>query len=108
MVASTSRSTRSMLPGARGAGAATTGGAFEAPPGAGPRRVKAPVVPGAARFATPCVGALMRRGPPAHGVHRAGIFALFLLPGGRPRHFVPEPDPAAVEEAEGSIARGSV
>jgi hypothetical protein len=33
---------------------------------------------------------------------------LFLLPGGRPRHFVPEPDPAAAEEAEGSIAWGSV
>ena len=33
---------------------------------------------------------------------------MFLLPGGRPRHFVPEPDPAATEEAEGSIAWGSV
>jgi hypothetical protein len=33
---------------------------------------------------------------------------LFLLPGGRPRHFVPEPDPATAEEAEGSIAWGSV
>jgi hypothetical protein len=33
---------------------------------------------------------------------------LFLLPGGRPQHFVPEPDPAAAEEAEGSIAWGSV
>jgi hypothetical protein len=37
-----------------------------------------------------------------------GIFALFLLPGGRPRRFVPELDPAAAEEAEGSIAWGSV
>jgi hypothetical protein len=33
---------------------------------------------------------------------------LFLLPGGRPRRFVLEPDPAAVEEAEGSIGWGSV
>jgi hypothetical protein len=33
---------------------------------------------------------------------------LFLLPGGHPRRFVPEPDPAAVEEAEESIAWGSV
>jgi hypothetical protein len=33
---------------------------------------------------------------------------LFLLPGGRPRHFVPEPDPAAVEEAKGSIVWGSI
>jgi hypothetical protein len=98
-----------MLPGALGVGAAATGGgAFGAPLGAGPRRVKAPEVPGVARFAMPCVGALMRRGPPASGVHRAGIFALFLLPGGRTRRFVPEPDPAAAEEAEGSIAQGSV
>jgi hypothetical protein len=42
------------------------------------------------------------------GVHRAGTFALFLLPGGHPRRFVPKPDPAAAEEAEGSIARGSI
>jgi hypothetical protein len=33
---------------------------------------------------------------------------LFLLPEGHPRRFVPEPDPAAAEEAEGSIAWGSV
>jgi hypothetical protein len=53
----------------------------------------------------PNIGALMRRGSPTLGVHRAGTFALFLLPGGRPRRFVPEPNPAA---AEGSIAWGSV
>jgi hypothetical protein len=50
----------------------------------------------------------MRRGPPAPGVHRAGIFALFLLPGERPRRFAPELDPAAAEEAEGSIYLGSI
>jgi hypothetical protein len=50
----------------------------------------------------------MRRGPLAPGVHRAGIFALFLLPEGRPRRFAPELDPAAAEEAEGSIRLGSV
>jgi hypothetical protein len=33
---------------------------------------------------------------------------LFLLPGGRPRRFTPELDPAAAEEAEGSICLGSV
>jgi hypothetical protein len=93
-----------MLPGARGAGAAAIGdGAFRAPPGTGPRRVKAPEVPGAARFAMPCIGAPMRRGPLAPGVHWAGTFALFPLPGGCPRRFVPEPDPAAVEEAEGPL-----
>jgi hypothetical protein len=82
-----------MLPEAWGAGAAAAGdGAFRAPPGAGPRRVKALEVPGAARSTTPCIGALMRRGPPAPGVHRAGTFALFLLPEGRPRRFVPKPD----------------
>jgi hypothetical protein len=42
------------------------------------------------------------------GIHWAGTFAFFLLPGGRPRRFVPELDPAAAEEAEGSIAWGSV
>jgi hypothetical protein len=47
-------------------------------------------------------------GPPALGVHRAGTFALFLLPEGHPRRFVPEPDPATAQEAEGSIAWGSV
>jgi hypothetical protein len=82
-VASTSRSTRSMLPGERGAGAAAiSDGTFRAPPGAGPLRVKALEAPGAARFASSCLGAPMRRGPPAPGIHRAGIFALFLLPGG--------------------------
>jgi hypothetical protein len=50
----------------------------------------------------------MRRGSLAPGVHRAGTFTLFLLPGGRPRCFIPELDPAAAEEAEGSIAWGSV
>jgi hypothetical protein len=50
----------------------------------------------------------MRRGPPAPGVHRAGTFIFFLLPGGHPRRFVPEPALAAAEEAEGSIAWGSV
>jgi hypothetical protein len=50
----------------------------------------------------------MRRGPPAPGVHRAGIFALFLLPGGRARRFTPELDSAAAEEAEGSMGLGSV
>jgi hypothetical protein len=33
---------------------------------------------------------------------------LFLLPGGHPRRFNPELNPAAAEEAEGSIAWGSV
>jgi hypothetical protein len=33
---------------------------------------------------------------------------LFLLPGGRPRRFIPKLDPAAAEEAEGSIAWESV
>jgi hypothetical protein len=33
---------------------------------------------------------------------------LFLLPGGHPRCFIPELDPTAAEEAEGSIAWGSV
>jgi hypothetical protein len=50
----------------------------------------------------------MRREPPAPGVHRARIFALFLLPGGRPGSFTPELDSAAAEEAEGSLGLGSV
>jgi hypothetical protein len=50
----------------------------------------------------------MRRGPPAPGVHRAGTFALFLLPAGHPRRFIPELDPKAAEESEGSIAWGSI
>jgi hypothetical protein len=108
-VASTSRNTRSMLPEERGAGVAATGdGAFRAPLGAGPRRVKALEVPGAARFASSYIGAPMRRGPPARGVHRAGTFALFLLPRGRPRCFIPELDPATAKEAEGSIAWGAL
>jgi hypothetical protein len=37
-----------------------------------------------------------------------GIFALFLLPRGHPWRFAPELDPAAVEEAEGSIRLGSI
>jgi hypothetical protein len=99
-----------MLPAGRGACAAATGdGAFRAPPGAGPRRVKAMEVPGAAWFAAAGVGAPMRRGPLAPGVHRAGTFALFRLPGGHPRPFAPElVDPVAAEEAEGSVARGGI
>jgi hypothetical protein len=50
----------------------------------------------------------MRRGPPAPGIHRAGTFALFLLPGGRPQRFTPELDSAAAKEAEGSMGLGSV
>jgi hypothetical protein len=66
-------------------------------------------VPGAARFAAPCIGAPMHRGPLAPGVHRAATFILFLLPGGRPRRFAPELiDPAAAEEAEGPMAREDI
>jgi hypothetical protein len=80
-----------MLPVGRGACDTAGGrdGAFRAPPGAGPRRVKAMEAPGAARFAVPYVGAPMRRGPPASSVHRAGTFVLFLLPGGAPAAFRP-------------------
>jgi hypothetical protein len=47
--ASTSQSTRSMLPGERGAIAAAIGDdTFRASPGAGPQRVKAPEAPGMA------------------------------------------------------------
>jgi hypothetical protein len=49
----------------------------------------------------------MRRGPPALGIHRVGIFALFPLPGGRPWHFAPELDAAAAEELEGSMSLGA-
>jgi hypothetical protein len=106
-VSSTSQSTRS-IPGERGAGAAATSdGAFRAPPGAGPRWIKALEAPEVTRFALSCLDAPMRRGPPSGG-DRAGIFALFLLPGGRPRCFTPEIDPAAAEEAEGSIAWGAL
>jgi hypothetical protein len=108
-VASTSQSTRSMLLEVRGADAATTGdSAFKAPPGAGPRRDKALEVPRAAQFASPCIGAPMRRWPPAPAVHRARTFALFLLPGGHPRCFIPKLDPVAAEKAEGSISWGSI
>jgi hypothetical protein len=83
-------------------------GMLRAPPGAGPRRVKAMEVPGAARFTALCGGAPMHKGPPAPGAHRAGTFGLFRLPGGCPRRLAPElADPAAAEEAEGSIARRS-
>jgi hypothetical protein len=52
-----------MLPEVRGASTVATGdGAFRAPPGAGPRRVKALEVPRAAQFASSCIGAPMRRG----------------------------------------------
>jgi hypothetical protein len=78
-------------------------GAFRAPLGAGLQRVRVLEVPGVARFATPRIGAPRRRGPLAPGVHLAGTFSLFLLPGGRPRRFAPELVPAAAEEAEGSI-----
>jgi hypothetical protein len=96
-----------MLPGERGAGTATNGdGEFRAPPGAGPQRVRASEVPGAARLTSSCLSASMRRGLPAPGAHRVGTFVLFLLPGGRPRCFAPELGPAA-EEAEGSMSLGA-
>jgi hypothetical protein len=50
----------------------------------------------------------MRRGPPVPSVHRAETFVLFPLPGGRPWRFAPELDPAAAEEAEGSMSLGSI
>jgi hypothetical protein len=50
----------------------------------------------------------MHRGPPASGIHRAGISALFLLPRGCPRRFAPKLDPAVAVEAEGSICLGGV
>jgi hypothetical protein len=50
----------------------------------------------------------MRRGPPSSGVHRARTFALFVLPGGRPRRFTLELDHVAEEEAEGSMGLGSI
>jgi hypothetical protein len=98
-----------MLPAKQGASIATTSGdsATRAPPGAGPQRVKAVEVPGAARFSVPRAGAPMHRGPPAPGAPMAGTFGLFWLPRGRPRRFVPAPeDPAVAEEAEGSMAQG--
>jgi hypothetical protein len=91
-----------MLPEERGAGTAASGdGEFKA----GPQRVRAPEVPGAAWLTSSGLIAPMRRGPPAPGVHRAGTFSLFLLPGGRPRHFIPELGPA--EELEGSMSSGA-
>jgi hypothetical protein len=97
-----------MLPEARGAGAAASGdGEFRAPPRTGPRRVMALEVTRAARFASSCRGAPMRRGLPAPGAHRAGIFALIPLLGGRPRRFAPELVTAAAEELEGSMSSGA-
>jgi hypothetical protein len=109
--ASTSLSARFVLPEAWGAGASAAArgnGAFRAPPGAGPRRVRVLEVAGAARFAVPHIGAPRCKGPPAPGAYQAGTFSLFLLPGGRPRHFAPELVPVVVEEAEGSIGLGVV
>jgi hypothetical protein len=104
--ASTSRRTRSTLPGARGAGAAASGdGKFRAPPHAGPLRVRAPEVLEAAWFASSCLGAPMQRGPLAPSVHRARIFTLFPLPEGRSRRLAPELGPAAA--TEGSISLGA-
>jgi hypothetical protein len=105
--ASTSRRTRSMLPEVRGAGATARGdGEFRAPPRAGPLRVRAPEVPEAAQIASPYLGAPMRRGPLAPGVHWARIFVLLPLPRGRPRRFAPELGPAAAAELEGSMSSG--
>jgi hypothetical protein len=64
-------------------------------------------VPKMARLASSCHGAPMRRGPPAPGVHRARIFTLIPLPGGRPWRFAPELGPVAAEELEGSISFGA-
>jgi hypothetical protein len=68
-----------MLPAEREASIAATSsdGAFRAPPGAGPRRVKAIEVLEAARYSAPYVGAPRRRGPAALGAQRAGTFGLF-------------------------------
>jgi hypothetical protein len=98
-----------MLPADRGAGNAATIGdsAARAPLGAGPRRVKALEVPGAAQFSVPCAGAPMRRGPPALGTPMAATFGLLRLPRGCPCRFVHAPeDLAAAEEVEGSMAQG--
>jgi hypothetical protein len=102
-MASASRSARSMLPMERGADIAATsgGGAVKAPPGAGPRRVKAEEALGAGQFSAPRAGTPMRRGPLAPGAPTAGTFGLFLLPKGHPRCFFPKPeDPAVAEEEE--------
>jgi hypothetical protein len=98
-----------MLLAELGAGIDTNSGdgAARAPPGAGPRRVRALETPTAARFSMHCASAPMRRGPPAPGALTASSFGLFWLPEGHPRRFIPAPeDPAAVEEAEGSMAQG--
>jgi hypothetical protein len=108
-MACASWSVRSMLTAERGASiAATSGdGVARAPPGAGPRRVKAPEVLGAAQFSMPRAGTPMRRGPPTPGAPMAGTFGLFRLPRGHPRCFLHAPeDPAAAEEAEGAMAQG--
>jgi hypothetical protein len=108
-MAPASQSARPMLPAERGVSiAATSGdGPARAPPGTGPRRVKALESPRAARFSAPCVGAPIRRWPPAPGAQMAETFGLFLRLGGRPRRFAPAlEDPAAAEEAEGSMALG--
>jgi hypothetical protein len=100
-----------MLPAERGADIAATsgGGAAKAPPGAGPRRVRAEEAIGTVQFSPPRIGALMRRGPPAPGALMAGIFGLFLLPRGHPQRFFPVVvDPTAPEEEEGSLALGKL
>jgi hypothetical protein len=100
-----------MLPVEWGADIATTrsGGAAKAPPGAGPRRVRAKEAIRAARFSMPRAGALMRRGPLAPSAPLAGTFGLFRLPKGRPRRFFPaSDDPAVAEEEEGSMAQGKL
>jgi hypothetical protein len=58
------------------------------------------------RLSSSCLDAPIRRGPPAPGVHRAGTFSLFLLPGGHPWRFIPKLDLAA-EELEGSMSLGA-
>jgi hypothetical protein len=91
-----------MLLAGWGACATATGdGAFRAPPSARPRMVKAMEVPGAARFATPDIGAPMRRGPLAPGIHRAGTF---LVPAARgaPTAF----HPRARRSSGGGAGRG--
>jgi hypothetical protein len=100
-----------MLPAERGADiAATRGGvAAKAPPGAGPRRVRAEEALRAARFSMLRASALMHGGPLAPGAPMAGTFGLFRLPKGRPRHFFPgSEDLAAAEEEEGSMAEGKL
>jgi hypothetical protein len=108
-MAPTSQSARSMLPVEQGASiAATSGdGTARAPPGAGPQRFRALEASTVAWFSKHYAGAPMRRGPPAPGAPTASSFGLFWLPEGHPRRFIPAPeDPAAVEEAEGSMAQG--